>query len=55
MTDKELKLAIQKAIIDFSESPVYQASINLFKTLGYNTERQNPLPHKSYDDFKDSF
>lgn len=55
MTDKELKLAIQQAIIDFSKSPVYQASIGLFKTLGYNTERQNPLPHKSYDDFKDSF
>src|SRR5574344_1746016 len=55
MTDKELKLAIQQAIIDFSKSPVYQASIGLFKTLGYNTERQNPLPNKSYDDFKDSF
>ncbi len=55
MTDKELKLAIQEAIIDFSKSSVYQASIGLFKTLGYNTERQNPLPNKSFDDFKDSF
>jgi len=55
MTDKELKLAIQQAIIAFSKSPVYKASIGLFKTLGYNTERQNPLLHKSYDDFKDSF
>lgn len=55
MTDKELKLAIKQAIIDFSKSPSYQASIGLFKTLGYNIERQNPLPHKNYDDFKDSF
>lgn len=55
MTDKELKLAIQQAIINFSKAPVYQASIGLFQKLGYNTERQNPLPHKSYDDFKDSF
>jgi len=55
MTDKELKLAIQKTIIDFGTVPVHQAAISLFKTLGYNTERQNPLTHKSYDDFKDSF
>jgi len=55
MTDKELKLAIQQAIIEFSKTPVYQASIELFKTLGYNTARQNPLPNKSYDDFRDSF
>lgn len=55
MTDKELKLAIKKAIIDFGTATVHQAAISLFKTLGYNTERQNPLTHKSYDDFKESF
>lgn len=55
MTDKELKLGIQNAIINFSKSPVEQASISLFKTLGYNTARQNPLLNKNYEDFKDSF
>lgn len=55
MNDKELKLAIQKAIIDFSKKPVYQAAISLFNTMGYNTDRQNPLTYKSFTDFKNSF
>jgi hypothetical protein len=55
MTDKELKLAIQKAITDFSKEPVHQAAISLFNTLGYNTERKNPFPDKSFNFFKESF
>ncbi len=50
-----MKLAIKKATIDFSSETLHKAAIGLFKTLGYNTERQNPLPNKNYDDFKDSF
>ncbi|GAK51874.1 type IIS restriction/modification enzyme [Candidatus Moduliflexus flocculans] len=52
---KELKLAIQRAIINFSQKPVEQAAIKLFTTLGYDTTRQNPFPEKSFAFFKDSF
>ncbi len=55
MTDKELKLAIQKTIIDFSKTPVYNAAIRLFNTLGYNTERQDPFRDKSFECFKESY
>lgn len=55
MADKELKMAIQKAIIDFAKEPVHIASIRLFNTLGYNTERQDNFQDKSFKFFKDSF
>jgi hypothetical protein len=55
MTDKEVKLAIQSAIKDFSKETLTDRAIHLFKTLGYNTERQNPFPQKSYNFFKESF
>ena len=55
MTDKEVKLATQSAIKDFSKENLTDQAIHLFKTLGYNTERQNPFPQKSYNFFKESF
>jgi hypothetical protein len=55
MTDKEVKLAIQYAIKDFSKETLTDQAIHLFKTLGYNTERQNPFPQKNYHFFKESF
>ena len=55
MTDKEVKLAIQSAIKDFSKETLTDQAIHLFKTLGYNTERQNPFPQKNYHFFKESF
>jgi adenine-specific DNA-methyltransferase len=55
MTDKEVKLAIQSAIKDFSKETLTDQAIHLFKILGYNTERQNPFPQKSYNFFKESF
>ena len=55
MNDKEVKLAIQSAIKDFSKETLTDQAIHLFKTLGYNIERQNPFPQKSYNFFKESF
>lgn len=55
MNDKEVKLAIQSAIKDFSKETLTDQAIHLFNTLGYNTERQNPFPQKNYNFFKESF
>lgn len=55
MTEKELKFEIQKAIKDFSDRTVQQASINLFNTLGYITDRKSPFPDTSFQYFKESF
>jgi len=55
MTDKEVKMAIQSAIKDFSKENLTDQAIYLFKTLGYNTERQNPFSQKNYNFFKESF
>ncbi|MBE3086622.1 MAG: hypothetical protein IMZ64_10455, partial [Bacteroidetes bacterium] len=55
MNDKEVKLAIQSAIKDFSKETLTDRAIHLFKTLGYNTERQSPFISKSYKEFKDNY
>ena len=55
MNDKEVKLAIQSAIKNFSKETLTDQAINLFKTLGYNTERQSPFISKSYKEFKDNY
>src|SRR4030066_2517975 len=55
MTDKEVKLAIQSAIADFSKETLTDQAIHLFKTLCYNTERQNPFISKNYKEFKDNY
>ncbi|MFH2108540.1 MAG: N-6 DNA methylase [Chrysiogenia bacterium] len=55
MTDKEVKLLIQSAIKSFASGNLSDQSISLFKTLGYNTERQNPFTQKTFVFFKESF
>ncbi|MDO8281880.1 MAG: N-6 DNA methylase [Thermodesulfovibrionia bacterium] len=55
MTDKEIKLAIQSAIISLATGSLTGQSISFFKTLGYKTERQNPFTHKTFAFFKESF
>lgn len=55
MNDKELKLAIQSAVKNFCIEDISNCSISLFKVLGYNTDRQNPFPYKTFDYFKESF
>jgi len=53
----ELKQQIERAINDFKNPDLFEAGINLFKTLGYNTQRQskldNPTFHGFYNDFID--
>lgn len=55
MTEKEIKQAIQSALKGFSSGALTDKATDLFKTLGYNTERQNPFTRKSYAYFKESF
>ncbi|MGK5092033.1 hypothetical protein WDW89_08490 [Deltaproteobacteria bacterium TL4] len=56
MTDKEkLERSIQSTLKAFANKEVSQNALALFSTLGYNTERQNPFPQKTWSFFKDSF
>ena len=55
MSDKELKSKIENCIKSFANTPLYQASIELFNTLGYNTDIQSPLTDKNYNGFKEYF
>ncbi|OQX00902.1 MAG: hypothetical protein BWK80_61005, partial [Desulfobacteraceae bacterium IS3] len=55
MNNTEAKSAIQTAVKAFSEGNVSDNAIYLFKTLGYNTDRQNPFEEKTFACFKDSF
>jgi len=56
MTEKEKKLtAIQSAIKSFATDTLTDQAISLFRTLGYNTQRQNPFTHKTFAFFKESF
>ena len=55
MADKDLKASIRNLIVDFSTNPVAQNTINLFDTLGYNTERRSHFFAKTYKSFKEEF
>jgi len=55
MSEQDIKLAIQSAINAFSSGNLTNKALLLFKTMGYNTDRQNPFPQKTYQFFKDSF
>ncbi len=55
VNNTEAKSAIQTAIKAFSEGNVSGNAVYLFKTLGYNTDRQSPFEEKTYAFFKDSF
>lgn len=51
MNKEQIKSAIQQ----FSHASLTENALNLFKTLGYNTERQATLDSPTYATFKDSF
>ena len=51
----ELKSSIQKAIAGFKTNELFENSISLFETLGYNTARQNRLDNNTFKYFKDNF
>jgi len=51
----DTKHSIKAALENFRSGNLSNNAINLFKTLGYNTERQAPFEKKNYDSFKSSF
>ncbi len=55
MNNLEMKRKIQNSIQEFRKSKVIEASLNLFQILGYNTDRRDRLPEKSFRSFKESF
>ncbi len=55
MADTDVKQKIRHALEAFSSDNLFENSINLFQTLGYNTERQHRLSGNSFKDFRDSF
>ncbi len=54
-TDTEIKFSIEKVIKAFSCGNLTENSLKLFQVLGYNTERQQPLPEKSFACFKEYY
>ncbi len=55
MAAAELKLKIGQSIQAFSEGNLTANALQLFQTLGYNTERQAPLEAPTYNSFKDAW
>jgi len=55
MAQADTKQSIKAAIEKFQKGNLTDNSLSLFKTLGYNTERQQPFEMKSYAYFKESF
>jgi len=51
----DIKLSIKNAIAGFKANELFENSISLFNTLGYNTARQNRLDNNSYSYFKNAF
>lgn len=51
MNPIDIKQAIAKSINDFSKGNLFDNSINLFKTLGYNTSRQSRLSKNTIKGF----
>ncbi len=54
-TDTEIKFSIENAIKGFSSGNLTENSLNLFQVLGYNTERQQRLPDKTFACFKEYY
>jgi len=50
-----MKQKIQNAIRNFGQDDLFDASIRLFQTLEYDTERQNRLDHPTYQEFSESY
>ncbi len=55
MSDLEIKQNIQSVLKSYIDANLTEKSLNLFKTLGYNTKRQAPLDKKTYKGFKDAY
>ena len=47
--------SIETAISAFGSKPIFDAGINLFNTLGYDTNLQAPLDNKTYNEFKELY
>jgi len=52
---KEIKTGIKESITAFAQGGLTERSLALFKTLGYNTDRQSSLDKKTYQGFKDAY
>lgn len=55
MNQIELREKIENAIKDFGGGKIFDASVNLFNTLGYDTSLQSPLDRKNFDEFNELF
>jgi len=55
MAGVDNKKAIQAAINAFSKGDLTSNALNLFKALGYNTERQAPLDRPTRQEFKETY
>lgn len=51
----EIKQKIAAALSEFQTNNLFDNGINLFRALGYNTERQQKLDKSNYKSFKESF
>jgi len=51
----KLKQQIESAINDFKNPDLFKTGINLFKTLGYNTQRQSRLDNSTFKGFYNDF
>lgn len=51
----KLKRQIESKINDFKNANLFEAGINLFKTLGYNTQRQSRLDNRTFEGFYNDF
>jgi len=54
-TDTEIKFSIEHAIKAFSSGNLTENSLKLFQELGYKTDRQQPLPDKTFACFKEYY
>jgi len=53
--EMNMKQKIQNAIRSFGQDDLFDASIRLFQTIGYDTERQNRPDHPTYQAFSESY
>src|SRR5450759_1571154 len=55
MTELEAKTKIKTAIDSFAKGNLSANGINLFKSIGYNTERQTSLDKPTYKEFEEKY
>jgi len=55
MTELEAKTKIKSSIDSFAKGNLSANGINLFKSLGYNTERQTSLEKPTYNEFAENY